>query len=134
MGTIFKRFFFFFLTNILILAMITIVYRVFGLDHYVTGAGLNYQSLMVYCTIWGFGGAFMSLFLSKFMAKMMYGVKIVKAGDSRFADIVEMTHRHAKLAGIKAPEVGVYESPEPNAFATGHSKKFIISCSFYRIT
>lgn len=122
MGTIFKRFFFFFLTNILILVMISVIYRLLGLESYLTPAGINYQSLMVYCTLWGFVGSFISLFLSKFMAKTMYGVKIVKAGDSQFGDIVEMTHRHAKIAGIKTPEVGVYESPEPNAFATGYSK------------
>jgi heat shock protein HtpX len=122
MGTMFKRMFFFFLTNILILVMITIIHRALGLDAYLTPMGINYQSLMAYCVIWGFVGSFTSLFLSKFMAKMMYGVKIIPAGDARYAEIVEMTHRHAKLAGIKAPEVGVYESPEPNAFATGYSK------------
>lgn len=122
MGTMFKRFFFFFLTNILILVMITVIHRVFGLDSYLTPMGINYQSLMAYCAIWGFVGSFTSLFLSKFMAKMMYGVKIIKPGDTNYSAVVEMTHRHAKMAGIKAPEVGVYESPEPNAFATGYSR------------
>lgn len=122
MGAMFKRFFFFFLTNILILVMITIIHRALGLDAYLTPMGINYQSLMAYCAIWGFVGSFTSLFLSKFMAKMMYGVKIVQPGDARYSEVVEMTHRLAKLAGIRVPEVGVYESAEPNAFATGYSK------------
>lgn len=122
MGTMFKRFFFFFLTNILILVMISVIYRFLGLAPYLSSAGIDYQSLMVYCTLWGFVGSFASLLLSKFMAKMMYGVKIVKPNDTRFAEVVEIVHRHAKLAGIKGPEVGVYENPEPNAFATGYSK------------
>ena len=86
MGTMFKRFFFFFLTNILILVMISIIHRVLGLDAYLTPMGINYQSLMAYCAIWGFVGSFTSLFLSKFMAKMMYGVKIVAPGDSRYGE------------------------------------------------
>lgn len=122
MGAMFKRFFFFFLTNILIMVMISAIYRFLGLEPYLTSAGINYQSLMAYCALWGFVGSFASLLLSKFMAKMMYGVKIIKPGDSRYAHIVETVTRHAKIAGLNAPEVGVYESPEPNAFATGYSK------------
>jgi heat shock protein HtpX len=118
----FKRFFFFFLTNILILVTVSAIYHFLGIGSYLTPMGIDYQNLMAYCVIWGFGGAFISLFLSKFMAKMMYGVKLVQSTDPRYGSLVEMTYRHAKVAGIKNPEVGVYESPEPNAFATGYSK------------
>jgi heat shock protein HtpX len=118
----FKRIFFFLLTNILILVTVSIVTKMLGLERYLTPAGINYNSLMGYCVIWGFAGSFISLFLSKFMAKMMMRVKVVKSDDSQYAHVVEMVHRYAKVAGIKNPEVGVYESPEPNAFATGASK------------
>lgn len=120
--TMFKRFFFFFLTNALILITVSAVYHFLGIGSYLTPMGINYENLMAYCVIWGFGGAFISLLLSKFMAKMMYGVKLVERTDPRYGQLVEMTYRHAKMAGIKNPEVGVYESPEPNAFATGYSK------------
>jgi len=117
----FKRIFYFLFTNILVLLTVTIITKMLGLERYLTPAGINYNSLMAYCLIWGFAGAFISLFLSKFMAKMMMGVKIVDERSS-YSHVVEMVHRYAKIAGIKNPEVGVYESPDPNAFATGATK------------
>lgn len=118
----FKRISLFLLTNILVVATITIVTSMLGLNHYVTSAGLNYSALMIFCLIWGFVGSGISLLMSKFMAKHMMGVEIV---DERgpYGDLVRKVHLLARTAGIsKMPEVGVYQSQEVNAFATGPSK------------
>jgi heat shock protein HtpX len=93
-----------------------------GLNNYFTAYGLDYSALMVFCLVWGFVGSGISLLLSKFMAKTMMGVEIV---DERgpYGDLVRKVHQMARVAGIeKMPEVGVYQSPEVNAFATGPSK------------
>lgn len=118
----FKRIGLFLLTNILVVATVTIVTSFLGLNHYISAAGLNYSALMGFCLVWGFVGSGISLLLSKFMAKTMMGVQIV---DERgpYADLVRKIHQMAKASGIeKMPEVGVYESPEVNAFATGPSR------------
>lgn len=110
------------LTNILVVATVTIVTSFLGLNHYISAAGLNYSALMGFCLVWGFVGSGISLLLSKFMAKTMMGVQIV---DERgpYAELVRKIHQMAKVSGIeKMPEVGVYDSPEVNAFATGPSK------------
>ena len=108
--------------NIAILAMITIITRVLGVGNYLNAYGLNYQSLMIYCLIWGMAGSFISLWMSKFMVKMTMGVKVVEA-NGQFSGLVNTVHRLAKAANLpKMPEVGLYESPEVNAFATGPSK------------
>ncbi len=118
----FKRMALWVTMNIAILAMITIITRVLGVGNYLTAYGINYQSLMVYCLIWGMAGSFISLMMSKFMVKMTMGVKVVD-GHGQFASLVNTVHRLAKAANLpKMPEVGVYESPEVNAFATGPSK------------
>jgi heat shock protein HtpX len=118
----FKRIGLFVLTNILVVVTVSIVTSVLGLNHYVTAAGFNYQALMGFCLVWGFVGSGISLLLSKFMAKTMMGVKIVDE-RGQYGELVRRVHLLAKSAGIeKMPEVGVYESPEVNAFATGPSK------------
>lgn len=77
---------------------------------------------MIFCLFWGMGGAFISLLLSKFMAKMFMRVHVIKE-RGQYDQFVSMVHRLAKKAGIeKMPEVGVYESPDVNAFATGATK------------
>ncbi len=118
----FKRIFLFTLTNILVMVTVSIVLRVLGVGQYVTAAGLNYSSLMIFCLIWGFAGSGISLLLSKFMAKTMMGVEIV---DDRgpYGELVRKVHQMSRQAGLeKMPEVGVYQSPEVNAFATGPSR------------
>jgi heat shock protein HtpX len=118
----FKRIFLFVAMNILVMVSISIVMSVLGVKPYLTTYGINYESLMVFCLVWGMVGSFISLMLSKFMAKMMMGIKIIdERGPHR--DLVLRVHSLAKAAGIsKMPEVGIYESPEVNAFATGPSK------------
>lgn len=119
-----KRFGLLIVTNILIMITITIIMNVIGAGPYLTKMGINYQSLLIYSLLWGFLGSFMSLFLSKTLAKSAYGVKVLKQNSALplEANLVTMVHRVARRAGLKSmPEVGVYESPEVNAFATGYS-------------
>jgi len=120
-----KRVLLFIVTNILILTMVTIVFQVLGIDRYMAEFG-GYEGLLIFCLVWGMGGAFISLMLSKVMAKWMMGVKIINPrdiSDQRLQELVQTVHRLSQAAGIgKPPEVGVYESPEINAFATGPSK------------
>ena len=118
----FKRIFLFVLTNILVMVTVSIVLSVLGVNNYLTAAGMNYSALMVFCLVWGFVGSGISLALSKFMAKTMMGVVIVD-DRGQYADLVRKVHGLARAAGLeKMPEVGVYQSAEVNAFATGPSK------------
>lgn len=119
----FKRIFFFVLTNLLIIITISIVTQILGIQPYLRGAGIDLINLAIFSLIWGMGGALISLFLSKFMAKMMMGVKVISPMDSNYGWLVQKVHSIARKAGInKMPEVGIYESPELNAFATGATK------------
>ncbi|EQA55577.1 protease HtpX [Leptospira kmetyi] len=120
----FKRIGLFLLTNILVVVTISIITSVLGIGPYLDANGINLSSLLVFCFLWGMGGAFVSLLLSKFMAKMMMGVQII---DPRSASGVERelysrVERLARAANLPMPEVGIYHSPEVNAFATGPSK------------
>lgn len=118
----FRRFFFFALVNIAVLVTVSIVLSLLGVNGYLTSQGLDYTSLMIFCAVWGMAGSFISLAISKWMAKKMMGVQIVDA-NSRFSGLVNTVHRLAKAANLpKMPEVGIYDSPEVNAFATGPSK------------
>lgn len=118
----FKRIFLFVLTNILVMISVSIILSVLGVGNYLTASGINYSSLMVFCLIWGFVGSGISLLMSKFMAKTMMGVEIVD-DRGQYGDLVRKVHQMARSAGIeKMPEVGVYQSREVNAFATGPSK------------
>jgi heat shock protein HtpX len=101
---------------------VSLVLGVLGVGNYLTAAGINYSALMIFCLVWGFVGSGISLLLSKFMAKTMMGVEIVD-DRGQYGELVRKVHAMARQAGIsKMPEVGVYHSPEVNAFATGPSK------------
>lgn len=118
----FKRFFLFFGVNILVMVTVSLLLNIFGVNHYITASGLDYNALMAFCLIWGMAGSFISLMLSKWMAKRMMGIEIV-ANSGPYAELVQIVHRLSKQAGITTmPEVGVFHSPEVNAFATGPSK------------
>jgi heat shock protein HtpX len=121
-----KRIFLFLLTNILIVATISIVTSVLGVQPWLNAQGINYNGLIVFCLLWGFGGAFISLLLSKVMAKWMMGVKIIDPRETtpELQWVRETTLRLAKAAGLpKDPDVGYYDSPDMNAFATGPSRR-----------
>ncbi len=123
MFTWIKRMAFFLLTNFLIILMIGIIMRVTGLDLYLAEHGGSYGGLMVFCFLFGMIGSFISLAISKWSAKRAYNVQILDPNDPEWGAFVNRVHNLAKGAGLsKMPEVGVYQSPELNAFATGPSK------------
>ncbi len=117
-----KRIFLLLAVNILIMITISIVLSLLGVQPYITPYGLDYSSLALFCLVWGFGGAFISLGLSRIMAKMMMGVKVIQPQTHEPEErwLVQTVHQLALKAGMtKMPEVGYYDSPEVNAFATG---------------
>ncbi|HYN42080.1 MAG TPA: protease HtpX [Thermoanaerobaculia bacterium] len=120
-----KRVFLFVAVNVLVVATISIVLSVLGVRPYLTQRGLDLGSLAVFCLVWGFGGAFISLGLSRVMAKWGMGVKLIDPGtpDPTLQELVSTVHRLAQAAGLRTmPQVGVYDSDEVNAFATGPTK------------
>jgi heat shock protein HtpX len=117
-----KRIFLFLVLNFLVVLMISIVLNFFNIRPYLQSYGIDYKSLLLFCLIWGMGGAFISLALSRKMAKWMMGVQTIdphtKNPDERH--LLDSVHRLARKANLSTmPEVGVYRSNEVNAFATG---------------
>ncbi|NBO39195.1 protease HtpX [bacterium] len=120
-----KRFFWFFAVNILIVVTISVATSLLGLNHYMTAYGINYQALAGFCLLWGFGGAFISLALSRIIAKFAMGVQVIdpESASGMQKELVTTVYQLAQRAGIsKMPEVGIYESPDLNAFATGPTR------------
>lgn len=120
-----KRIFLFLLTNILVMITLSIVLNVLGVGPYLSASGIDYGSLMVFCAVWGMGGAFISLLLSKKIAKWTMRVQVIdpRTTDANGAELVRIVHNLARSAHLpKMPEVGIYDSPEVNAFATGPTK------------
>jgi heat shock protein HtpX len=110
-------------TNVAIMVVLSIVVTVFGLDRYLTREGLNLQALLVFSAVLGFGGAFISLLLSKWMAKRSMGVQVITEPRTEAERwLVNTVRQQAEAAGIGMPEVGIFDSPDPNAFATGANK------------
>jgi heat shock protein HtpX len=123
-GVVLKRIFLFVLTNIAVMVMVSIVLAILGQLGILDLAG-GQGTLLVYCAVWGFGAAFVSLLLSRWMAKRAMGVQLV-GPDTRHAEaqwLYETVARLTQQANLPMPEVGIYDSPELNAFATGPSKK-----------
>ena len=120
----FKRILLVFLTNILVIVTLTIVVGIISQVFHVNLYGGTYPSLFLLCLVWGMGGAFISLGLSRIMAKWMMGVHVIDPNNpGEFRSLVNTVHRLAEKANLGVmPQVGVYDSPEVNAFATGPSK------------
>ena len=122
----FKRVLLFIAVNILVVLTISISLQVLGVQPYLTRQGINYQALLIFCAIVGFAGAFISLSLSRFTAKMFMGVNVIdpdNPGSYEAEFLMRTVYRLAEDAGINTmPEVGIYDSQEVNAFATGPSK------------
>lgn len=121
----FKRIALFLLVNILVVTTISFVLSLLGVRPYLNQYGMDYQSLAVFCLVWGMGGAFISLALSRVMAKWMLGVHVVNPAsvDAVERELIQDVTRLSQAAGLsKVPEVGIYESMEVNAFATGPTK------------
>lgn len=120
-----KRFGLLALVNIAVMVTISVILRLLGVGHYLTAQGINYESLMIFCLFWGMGGAFISLMLSKIMAKWTMGLQMIDANSSDMSArrIMQTVHRLAQQANLpKMPDVAIFDSPEVNAFATGPSR------------
>lgn len=118
-----KRILLFLGTNLAIVMVLSISMRLLGVEPYLNANGLNLSSLLIFAAVMGFGGSFISLAISKWMAKKSMGVKVIEApSTSTEFWLVETVRKYAAEAGIKMPEVGIFDSPDPNAFATGMSR------------
>jgi len=118
-----KRIFLLVVTNLAVVILLLVTASLLGVDRFLTAQGLNLGSLLVFSALIGFGGAFFSLAVSKWMAKKSTGAQvIVEPRDRAEAWLLETVARQAEAAGIARPEVAIYDSPGPNAFATGPSR------------
>ena len=118
------RIFLFLVTNVAVLVVISVVFRLLGLDQVLmqTG-GIDMGALLIMAAIIGFSGSLISLFLSKWMAKRSMGVHIIEQPSTPFEQwLVETVARQAHEKRIGMPEVGIFDSPDPNAFATGWNR------------
>lgn len=118
-----KRVFLFLVTNIAVILVLSIVVKLLGVDQLLSANGINYMSLLIFAAVIGFGGSFISLAMSKWMAKRSTGAQVIMQPRSD-AEIwlTNTVQKHASQAGIGMPEVAVFESDSPNAFATGMNK------------
>ena len=120
-----KRIFFFIITNIAILLVLSLFLSLLGFTGILqsNGIDLDYNSLMLFSLVFGMGGSFISLYMSKWMAKSLAGVKVIKSPSNQFESwYVQVVERQSETLGIRVPEIGIFNSPSPNAFATGSSK------------
>jgi heat shock protein HtpX len=117
-----KRIVLFLATNIAVLVVLSVVVRLLGLEQILDeqGVNLNLGALLGFCAVFGMGGAFISLLISKWSALRMTGAQVIREprGDAEMW-LVQTVRRHAEASGIGMPEVAVYDDPSPNAFATG---------------
>ena len=118
-----KRVVLFLVTNIAVILVLSIVVKLLGVDQVLSANGINYISLLIFAAVIGFGGSFISLAMSKWMAKRSTGAQVIMPPRSD-AEIwlTNTVQKHASQAGIGMPEVAVFESDSPNAFATGMNK------------
>jgi heat shock protein HtpX len=117
-----KRVFLFVVTNLAVLVVLSVSMRLLGIESLLNqaGTGLNLNALLIYAAIIGMSGAFISLAISKWSAKMMTGAQVIdRPRTPTEVWLVDTIKRHAQRAGIGMPEVAVYDAPEMNAFATG---------------
>ena len=115
-----KRILLFLATNLAIILVLSVVAHLVGLDTYLARSGGSLQGLLVFALFFGFSGSFISLAMSKWMAKRSMGVRVIEQPANASEQwLVSTVRGHAQAAGIGMPEVGIFDSPEPNAFATG---------------
>jgi heat shock protein HtpX len=120
-----KRILLFLVTNIAVLLVLSVTLRLLGIDRILDsqGAGLDYNALLVMAGVIGFGGSFISLLMSKWMAKRATGAHVIEVPANMTERwLVDTVQRQAQQAGIGMPEVAIYDAPEINAFATGWNK------------
>jgi heat shock protein HtpX len=118
-----KRIFLFLATNLAIVLVLSLTMRLLGVEPYLNENGLNLGALLIFAAVMGFGGSFISLAISKWMAKKSMGVRVIDAPSNTTEFwLVETVRKYSEDAGIKMPEVGIFDTPEVNAFATGMSR------------
>ena len=120
-----KRIFLFLATNIAILLVLSVTLQLLGVERILDeqGTGLDLQSLLVLAAVIGFGGSFISLLISKWMAKRATGAHVIEVpANATERWPVDTVQRQAQRAGIAMPEVAIYDAPEINAFATGWNR------------
>ncbi len=119
-----KRVLLFLATNVAILIVLSVTLRILGVDRLLDEAGgLNFNALLMFAAVVGMGGSFISLAISKWMAKRMTGAEVImQPRNSTESWLLDTVRRHARASGIEMPEVAVYDSPDINAFATGMNK------------
>ena len=118
-----KRIVLFLATNMAIVLVLSVTMRLLGVEPYLNANGLNLTSLLIFAAVMGFGGSFISLAISKWMAKRSMGVQVIETpANGTEVWLVDTVRRYAEKAGIKMPEVGIYDAPDVNAFATGMSR------------
>ena len=118
-----KRILMFLVTNLAVVLVLSVVMRVLGIDQYIAAQGGSAYGLLVFAAVFGFGGAFISLLMSKWSAKRMMGVSLItNPANATEQWLLDTVRKQAQTAGIGMPEVGIFDSPEPNAFATGASR------------
>jgi heat shock protein HtpX len=118
-----KRIILFLATNLAIVLVLSLSMRLLGVEPYLNESGINLSALLIFAAVMGFGGSLISLALSKWMAKKSVGAQVIT--DPRSQEelwLVQTVARQAQAAGIKMPEVAIWDSPEVNAFATGMNK------------
>ena len=120
-----KRIFLFLATNLAIILVASITLSLLGVDSVLAenGVDLDLRSLLIFAAVFGFGGSFVSLAMSKWIAKRSTGAQVIEQPSNQMEQwLVDTVRRQAKQAGIGMPEVAIFPSPDPNAFATGMSK------------
>ena len=118
-----KRTILFLATNMAIMLVLSITMRLLGVEPYLNASGLNLTSLLIFAGVMGFGGSFLSLAISKWSVKRSMGVQVIEhPSTSTEFWLTETVRKYSEKAGIKMPEVGIYDSPDVNAFATGMTK------------
>lgn len=120
-----RRIFLFLMTNIAIIVLLSITLRILGVDSLLAdnGSDLDLNALLIFSAVFGFGGAFISLAISKWMAKRMTGAVVIESPSTNLEKwLIETVQKQAKIVGIRMPEVAIFPSNSMNAFATGASK------------
>jgi heat shock protein HtpX len=118
-----KRILLFIATNLAVLLVLSVVAHLVGLDAWLAVHGGSLGGLLVFAAFFGFAGSFISLALSKTMAKMSMGVRVIgQSADPTEQWLLSVVEHHARNVGVGVPEVGIFDSPEPNAFATGANR------------
>src|SRR5213595_2263096 len=118
-----KRIVLFLATNLAVLLVLSVVAHLLGLDVWLAERGSSLAGLLVWAALFGFGGAFISLAMSKMQARMFMGVQVIgPSSDPTEQWLLSVVENHARRVGVGMPEVGIFDSPEPNAFATGANR------------